>query len=277
MRSLFFPVFLRRWAHVVAQETSGRCGITGLLRHRVFIRRHFIGPVSCPKVRLPGPLVVLVVVAAVSLVAPCCGHPRTHAPPLRRRERAIPAGDTRADAGAAPQWGLLADLQQHLQDRNPERLRAWVEQQYQAWRTFQLRGLQGPSQQPNAQLPPALPDQQPRQTARGQPGPGQPGQPPSQAPDSIPTRAATADASRPAGSTPSSPVVKNKEMPSKCVFAVVACCESSTSEPRLGCFEQLECDGPFWDRSPCEPAVLDASLARLAKFYGRKPRKNHAS
>lgn len=55
--------------------------------------------------------------------------------------------------------------------------------------------------------------------------------------------------------------------PSKCVWAILTCCQPQSAAVRYSCFELLNCPGAFWDGSPCEPEVTSAALRRANAFY----------
>ncbi|XP_014254499.1 uncharacterized protein LOC106669492 [Cimex lectularius] len=55
--------------------------------------------------------------------------------------------------------------------------------------------------------------------------------------------------------------------PSKCVWAIVACCSPNSREIRYSCFELLGCEGPFWDENPCESRIVTAAANTALKFY----------
>ncbi|KAK9507015.1 hypothetical protein O3M35_008848 [Rhynocoris fuscipes] len=57
------------------------------------------------------------------------------------------------------------------------------------------------------------------------------------------------------------------EQPSKCVWAIVACCSPGSLNIRYTCFELLGCQGAFWDVNPCESRITMAAANTALKFY----------
>nr|ATU83037.1 secreted hypothetical protein [Pristhesancus plagipennis] len=55
--------------------------------------------------------------------------------------------------------------------------------------------------------------------------------------------------------------------PSKCVWAIVACCSPGSLNIRYTCFELLGCQGAFWDVNPCESRITMAAANTALKFY----------
>lgn len=57
--------------------------------------------------------------------------------------------------------------------------------------------------------------------------------------------------------------------PSRCVWAIVACCSPESTSIRYSCFELLGCPGAFWGVNPCEPKVVQAAANTALNFYMR--------
>lgn len=55
--------------------------------------------------------------------------------------------------------------------------------------------------------------------------------------------------------------------PSRCVWAVISCCSPLSNNVRYSCFEQLGCNGSFWDGNPCSREYTTAALNAAQKFY----------
>lgn len=55
--------------------------------------------------------------------------------------------------------------------------------------------------------------------------------------------------------------------PSKCTWAILACCSPDSKNIRYTCFELLGCPGAFWDLNPCEDKVLLAASNTALQFY----------
>ncbi|XP_075217492.1 hadley [Lycorma delicatula] len=60
---------------------------------------------------------------------------------------------------------------------------------------------------------------------------------------------------------------KGKEEPSRCVWAIVACCSPGSRDIRYSCFELLGCPGAFWDVNPCDEKVVMAAANSALNFY----------
>ncbi|EEZ98098.1 DNA-directed RNA polymerase II subunit RPB1 [Tribolium castaneum] len=68
--------------------------------------------------------------------------------------------------------------------------------------------------------------------------------------------------------TVSTPQFRPNE-PSRCVWAIISCC-SSTSEVSYDCFEQRGCPGAFWDKSPCDNEFAQAAIEAALNYYNKK-------
>ncbi|XP_073978054.1 hadley isoform X2 [Rhodnius prolixus] len=55
--------------------------------------------------------------------------------------------------------------------------------------------------------------------------------------------------------------------PSRCVWAIVACCAPGSTSIRYTCFELLGCQGAFWDVNPCDNRVVMAAANTALRFY----------
>lgn len=55
--------------------------------------------------------------------------------------------------------------------------------------------------------------------------------------------------------------------PSRCVWAIISCCGVSSAAVSYNCFEQLGCNGAFWDNSPCDSAFARAAIDSAMKYY----------
>lgn len=80
-----------------------------------------------------------------------------------------------------------------------------------------------------------------------------------------PQRTTTTTTPRPTTSNDSNSISKG---PSRCVWAIVSCCTASSGQVDFGCFEELGCQGPFWDTNPCDSEVAKAAIANALNFYG---------
>lgn len=60
---------------------------------------------------------------------------------------------------------------------------------------------------------------------------------------------------------------KGKE-PSRCVWAILACCAPANTPIRFTCFDMLGCSTAFWDTNPCVPAIVRTALDQATKYYG---------
>ncbi|KAK9875191.1 hypothetical protein WA026_005983 [Henosepilachna vigintioctopunctata] len=58
--------------------------------------------------------------------------------------------------------------------------------------------------------------------------------------------------------------------PSRCVWAIVSCCSTSSKAVSINCFEQFGCSGPFWDVSPCETEYAKAAIESALNFYNTR-------
>ncbi|XP_031338545.1 uncharacterized protein LOC116167343 isoform X1 [Photinus pyralis] len=75
--------------------------------------------------------------------------------------------------------------------------------------------------------------------------------------------------------TPSrEPVVENQppapsigNQPSRCVWAIISCCSASSNTVSYDCFEQLGCNGAFWDNSPCDSEIARAAISTAMNYY----------
>lgn len=68
--------------------------------------------------------------------------------------------------------------------------------------------------------------------------------------------------------TPRPTTASNSKRPTRCVWAIVSCCTASSGQVNFDCFEELGCQGPFWDTNPCDSEVARAAIANALKFYG---------
>lgn len=60
---------------------------------------------------------------------------------------------------------------------------------------------------------------------------------------------------------------RDSNEPSRCVWAIVACCSPGSKNIRYACFELLGCPGAFWDLNPCEERVVMAAANTALQFY----------
>ncbi|KAF2900686.1 hypothetical protein ILUMI_05500 [Ignelater luminosus] len=77
-----------------------------------------------------------------------------------------------------------------------------------------------------------------------------------------------------AGQAPASQSMRpdndSARQPSRCVWAIVSCCSTSSQEVSYNCFEQLGCGGPFWGSQPCESEFARAAIANVINYYNAK-------
>ncbi|XP_046671446.1 uncharacterized protein LOC124361440 [Homalodisca vitripennis] len=59
----------------------------------------------------------------------------------------------------------------------------------------------------------------------------------------------------------------DEEGPSKCTWAIVACCSPGNRNVRYNCFELLGCPGFFFDNSPCDPEIVMAAANAALEYY----------
>ncbi|XP_014277271.1 SR-related and CTD-associated factor 4 [Halyomorpha halys] len=67
------------------------------------------------------------------------------------------------------------------------------------------------------------------------------------------------------------------QRPSRCVWAIVACCSPDSNAIRYSCFELLGCPGAFWGVNPCESKVVTAAANTALNYYmsgGEEPEAN---
>uniref|UniRef100_A0A1B6LWX8 Chitin-binding type-2 domain-containing protein n=1 Tax=Graphocephala atropunctata TaxID=36148 RepID=A0A1B6LWX8_9HEMI len=55
--------------------------------------------------------------------------------------------------------------------------------------------------------------------------------------------------------------------PTKCTWAIVACCSPGSNAIRYNCFELLGCPGFFFDNSPCDPKIVMAAANAALEYY----------
>ncbi|XP_031338550.1 uncharacterized protein LOC116167346 [Photinus pyralis] len=55
--------------------------------------------------------------------------------------------------------------------------------------------------------------------------------------------------------------------PSRCVWAIISCCSASSNTVSYDCFEQLGCNGPFWDNSPCDGGFARPAISTAMNYY----------
>lgn len=55
--------------------------------------------------------------------------------------------------------------------------------------------------------------------------------------------------------------------PSRCVWGIVNCCTRRDINIRYACFEQIGCQGAFWDFNPCGDDILDAALNEADRYF----------
>ncbi|KAL3277061.1 hypothetical protein HHI36_012422 [Cryptolaemus montrouzieri] len=58
--------------------------------------------------------------------------------------------------------------------------------------------------------------------------------------------------------------------PSRCVWAIVSCCSTASSDVSNECFEQLGCSGPFWDVKPCESEFAKSAIESALNYYNSR-------
>ncbi|XP_039275851.1 uncharacterized protein LOC111060552 isoform X2 [Nilaparvata lugens] len=58
--------------------------------------------------------------------------------------------------------------------------------------------------------------------------------------------------------------------PTRCTWAIVACCSPGSRDIRYSCFELLGCPGAFWDVNPCDEKVVMAAANSALNFYSAK-------
>ncbi|CAH1404469.1 unnamed protein product [Nezara viridula] len=88
--------------------------------------------------------------------------------------------------------------------------------------------------------------------------------PPFQNPDKPQTPVTTTPSVLNRGSFDTEPQPKK---PSKCVWAIVACCSPDSTAIRYSCFELLGCPGSFWGVNPCKAEVVQAAANTALKYY----------
>ncbi|XP_044757109.1 uncharacterized protein LOC123315476 isoform X2 [Coccinella septempunctata] len=67
-----------------------------------------------------------------------------------------------------------------------------------------------------------------------------------------------------------SPSIPRPEGPSKCVWAIVSCCSTSSKDISYECFDQLGCGGPFWDVNPCDTEYAKAAIETALNYYNTR-------
>lgn len=55
--------------------------------------------------------------------------------------------------------------------------------------------------------------------------------------------------------------------PTKCTWAIVACCAPGNNEVRYNCFELMGCPGLFLGQNPCTPRFVEAATQSALNFY----------
>ncbi|KAF5300072.1 hypothetical protein FQA39_LY11264 [Lamprigera yunnana] len=63
------------------------------------------------------------------------------------------------------------------------------------------------------------------------------------------------------------PPPSNDNLPSRCVWAIISCCSASSNAVSYDCFEQLGCNGAFWDDSPCDNDIARAAISNVMNYY----------
>ncbi|XP_065156790.1 uncharacterized protein hdly isoform X1 [Atheta coriaria] len=66
------------------------------------------------------------------------------------------------------------------------------------------------------------------------------------------------------------PTQPSRAQPSRCVWAIISCCQGNNQNISYSCFEQLGCTGAFWDKSPCDSDFAKAAVDIALQYYSQK-------
>lgn len=113
----------------------------------------------------------------------------------------------------------------------------------------------------SSQLPPYLPPQ-PYPGVQVPPAQRPQPQPQPQPPVTEPPTSGILDRLNPSNKNDTMP-----KRPSRCVWAIVACCSPDSNSIRYSCFELLGCPGAFWGVEPCQSQVVQAAANTALNYY----------